>query len=79
MSPACCWCSELCRPGPGRLPLPQALRAFERDMCARTMPVVLKSRAAATQLHSGQAALAPGNYTRAAAAAAASVAAAVAV
>jgi len=57
------------RPGPGRRKLSEALRAFEAEMSARSRSKVLKSREAATLLHS-PAALVQANITRSAAAAA---------
>jgi 2-polyprenyl-6-methoxyphenol hydroxylase-like FAD-dependent oxidoreductase len=58
--------SELARPG--RRPVAEALREYEDEMASRSAVKVLKSRAAAEQLHS-PAALTVGNVTRAHAAA----------
>ena len=48
----------------GRRPVSEALREYEDEMCARSSVKVLKSRAAAVQLHS-TAAMTVGNVTRA--------------
>jgi salicylate hydroxylase len=52
---------------PGRRPLAEALRSYEKEMCVRAAAKVLKSRTAAVYLHS-PAALAQANVTRAMAA-----------
>ena len=54
--------SDLARPG--RRPVAEALREYEDEMASRSAVKVVKSRAAAEQLHS-PAALAVGNVTRA--------------